>query len=277
VRVAVSGATGFVGSAIARELTRRGNRVVALTRREPPGPAMEWRRYDLREAPDSGLLAGVDAVVHCAYDETAPLDDVEALDALLELARAAGARFVFVSSLASSGSAHSTYGLAKHRAESRLDLARDLVVRPGLVVGDGGLFENLASTIRRWGLAPVFDGGRQPVYVIGVGQLAVAVAALATRGKAGLYVLASPEPIALADLYRLIAARAGVQLRLVPVPYGVALAAVACLERLGIRLPVSSESLRGIANLAPVRVPSYEGTEFVFSDAAAAIDAVGTS
>lgn len=271
MHVAVTGATGFVGAAIAGELAAKGHRVVALTRRAPRGAASEWRRYDLREPPPPALLAGIDAVVHCAYDSSAPDADVGALDALLALARAARARFTFISSLASSASSRSAYGRAKHRSESRLDLARDVVVRPGLVVGNGGLFASLAGTIGRWGIAPVFAGGRQPVYVVDVDELAVAVAALATGGDPGLYALAFPEPIALADLYRLIAARAGVRLRLVGLPYLPALAAVATLERLGIRLPVSSESLRGIENLVPVRIPSYDGPEFVFSDAASAI------
>lgn len=61
--VAISGGSGFVGSALWSFLSTAGHRTVKLVRRSPEGP--DERRWEPdRPAPD--LLSGVDAVVHLA-------------------------------------------------------------------------------------------------------------------------------------------------------------------------------------------------------------------
>lgn len=69
--VLVTGAAGFVGGHIARDLARLGHRVRGLTRSapqvEPGDPPIEWVRGDLRDPADRRLaLAGVRGVVHAA-------------------------------------------------------------------------------------------------------------------------------------------------------------------------------------------------------------------
>jgi nucleoside-diphosphate-sugar epimerase len=77
VRVAVTGASGFVGGAACTALLRAGHDVVGLGRRpRPPGlpGAVDYRRHDLARGPAAGL-PDVGAVVHCAasVDDWAPL------------------------------------------------------------------------------------------------------------------------------------------------------------------------------------------------------------
>jgi uncharacterized protein (TIGR01777 family) len=63
LRVAITGSSGLVGSALAAFLSTGGHQVIRLVRRAPSGPAeREWRP----DAPDPDVLAGVDAVVHLA-------------------------------------------------------------------------------------------------------------------------------------------------------------------------------------------------------------------
>ena len=61
--VALTGASGLIGSSLAALLTTGGHRVIRLVRRPPQqADEREWRP----DAPDPGLLDGVDAVVHLA-------------------------------------------------------------------------------------------------------------------------------------------------------------------------------------------------------------------
>jgi uncharacterized protein len=61
--VAVTGASGLVGSALCALLTTGGHRVIRLVRRPARGPdEREWRP----DSPGADLLAGTDAVVHLA-------------------------------------------------------------------------------------------------------------------------------------------------------------------------------------------------------------------
>ncbi|MVU77584.1 TIGR01777 family protein [Nocardia sp. ET3-3] len=61
--VAVTGASGLVGTALSAFLSTGGHRVIRLVRRAPTNP--DERRWD-PHAPAPELLAGVDAVIHLA-------------------------------------------------------------------------------------------------------------------------------------------------------------------------------------------------------------------
>ncbi len=65
MRIAVTGASGFVGAAVAADAVARGHEVLALSRRRAGIDGATWRRWDL----DEGRLADapeVDVVVHAA-------------------------------------------------------------------------------------------------------------------------------------------------------------------------------------------------------------------
>jgi nucleoside-diphosphate-sugar epimerase len=113
--VALTGASGFVGSYTAAALSRAGHRVRALvrptSRRDHIEPyVVEWRTGEQHDPQaQAGLVAGVDAVIHNAADwealERSPVANFErnVLGSLrlLDSARAAGVgQFLFVSSVA---------------------------------------------------------------------------------------------------------------------------------------------------------------------------------
>ncbi|MGW1773755.1 TIGR01777 family oxidoreductase [Streptomyces sp. NPDC002104] len=65
MRIAVTGATGLIGSALGRSLKADGHELVRFVRREPAGP--DEARWDpARGYVDPAGLAGCDAVVHLA-------------------------------------------------------------------------------------------------------------------------------------------------------------------------------------------------------------------
>jgi uncharacterized protein len=66
VRVLISGASGFIGSALADKLTSSGHRVISLTRQPVPAEqdALSWNPGEGKL--DPGALEGIDAVVHLA-------------------------------------------------------------------------------------------------------------------------------------------------------------------------------------------------------------------
>lgn len=197
MRIALTGATGFVGRAVLDAAVAAGARVRALARRVPDGPpphGVEFVRGDLADRTAlAELTAGADAVIHVAgltrTHDHAAFENVNVLgtQTLMEATRAAGARrFVFVSSLAARVPALSLYGASKARAEalvraSGLDWT---VVRPPAVYGarDAEMFD-LFKAAATFGVVPLPPRGRASL--IHVDDLARLLLALAEANDAG--------------------------------------------------------------------------------------------
>ena len=69
--VAITGASGLIGSRLSTELRGRGDRVLHLVRRDPAGPdtlpdGVQEARWSPGDRLDPGTLEGVDGVVHLA-------------------------------------------------------------------------------------------------------------------------------------------------------------------------------------------------------------------
>jgi nucleoside-diphosphate-sugar epimerase len=148
--IAVTGATGFVGSTLIKAAADQGLNVRALTRRPQPDMAgVIWVEGAL-DKPESlaRLVEGSDAVIHVAGVVNAPtregfeLGNIRGTQAIIAAAKAAGvARFVHVSSLAAREPGLSVYGWSKAGAEdavraSGLDWA---MVRPPAIYGPGDM------------------------------------------------------------------------------------------------------------------------------------------
>jgi len=64
MRVAITGSTGLIGSALSPHLTEAGHEVVRVVRRDPTGTDIAWSPSDAQV--DSNAFEGIDAVVHLA-------------------------------------------------------------------------------------------------------------------------------------------------------------------------------------------------------------------
>jgi nucleoside-diphosphate-sugar epimerase len=243
--VAITGASGFVGGHLARRLAAEGWSVIRLVRR-PDGPGEV--AYDLRGDPPRDALAGVDVLVHAAYVKGEEEVNVDGTARLLEAARSVGVpRAIFVSSLSARPDAVAAYGRQKHAAEALFDGAADAVVRAGLVIGDGGLVGETVRFLRRRHVLPLIDGGRQPVQPVGVDDLVTAIARIAADlSLRGTFTVADPRPRTMREVYATIAREQGVRVALVPVPFWAPLLAVRAAARLGMRLGITEDNLRGL-------------------------------
>jgi len=166
VTLALTGATGFVGSTLIEAAAETGTELKALTRRDQPARAgVEWVRGDLDHmAALRRLVRGTEAVLHVAGVVNAPdpagfeAGNVAGTLNLIEACRAEGVqRFVFVSSLSAREPELSAYGASKARAE-KVVMASGLdwtMVRPPAIYGprDTEMFEMFR--IARWGLMPM--------------------------------------------------------------------------------------------------------------------------
>lgn len=148
MNIAVTGATGFIGSRLVDRLAERGHRARALTRRPmEPRENVTWVEGALDQpcALDA-LVSETDAVIHIAGlltgTSAAQFDsvNVDGTSAIVRAASACGVgRFVHVSSLAARHPEVSLYGASKARSEEvvRASSLSHAIVRPPAVYGPG--------------------------------------------------------------------------------------------------------------------------------------------
>lgn len=250
MNIFVTGARSFLGSAIVRELARRGHRVSGSATSEATAkpPLQRLSRIALDEPFDESCFDGCETVVHCAnavgpdsYDT-----NVAGTIAIAEAAARRGVRYqLFVSSFSAHERATSSYGRSKLTLERWMLERRFGVVRPGLIVGNGGLFAAIAGAVARLPVVPVPTGATP---VISIGDAASAIATLVEREQPGLQRLFLPERVQLRELAR-EAARAQNKSRLiVPVPTTLAWSGAAIAAKVVSRFAGIEENLRGFRN-----------------------------
>ena len=263
--VAVTGATGYLGSVLVDAFGAAGYAVRRLVR--TPLPGSEDRFFDLRCAGQTDLLDGVDLLVHCAYDMSLTKradiweSNVFGTQALFDQAVATGVeRTIALSSMSAYAGTRQLYGRAKLAMEVAARARGLSVVRPGLVYGPrwGGM----AGTLRRLARLPVLPdfGPRARQFTVAERDFATAVVALAGAERLPLVPvgLAHPDPVPFRELLVSLATSAGAPPpRFVPVPPMAAYGALRAAELLPVALPVRADSLLGLVRPAPA-VPHLE-------------------
>ena len=148
MKLAITGATGFVGARLLALAIAQSHQVRALTRRpQPPRDGVEWIEGALDRSDSLGQLAeGADAAIHVAGVINAPdaggfeAGNVAGTAAMLAAAKRARVdRFVHVSSLAAREPGLSQYGASKARSEALVTASglAQAIVRPPAVYGPG--------------------------------------------------------------------------------------------------------------------------------------------
>jgi nucleoside-diphosphate-sugar epimerase len=275
VRVLVTGASGFLGRAVAAAVRDAGHDVRTFQRRASGVAGVTDQRGSMADAAAvERAVDGVEAVVHLAAKVSLagdPADftrvNVDGTRTLLAAARAAGVRrFVHVSSPsgahtgasiagddaapASPGHARGDYARTKAAAEL-LALDADapgfavVAVRPHLVWGPGDeqLVGRIVDRARR-GRLPLLDSGAALIDTCYVDNAASAMVAALDRaedvhGKA--YVVTNGEPRPVADLLAGICTASGVPAPRLHVPAGLARAAGSLVEAVWRVRPGSDE------------------------------------
>ena len=258
----MSGATGFLGRAACIAFTNAGYTVRALVRRPSSGVHLQSVARGgvfIAKLPgevDLNAFAGrVDAVIHCAYSTHAGSQlSTEAINLrgtrqLRDLSMARGVtRFVFISSMAAHQGARSIYGCTKWILEMEMTSAADTILRPGTVIGRGGIFVRTLGLIRRLPIVPLLYADAC-LQFIDVGDVVQALLTIVGEQISGTLQLAHPETITIRTLCEGIMALDGSRKPLLPLPGGLALLGVSLAEKLGLFLPITSDNLLGLKHL----------------------------
>jgi uncharacterized protein YbjT (DUF2867 family) len=275
-KVAVTGASGFVGSHTARALLADGNQVVLIARHAnlasiPAGERATWVTADIGD--DAALaraFKGCESVIHCAGinlqrgSQTYGRVHVRGTDAVVRAARSAGVpRIAFVSFLRARPACGSAYHESKWAAEEivRRSGLSYTVVKAGVIYGKGDhMLDHLSRALNSF---PVFllvgFGSRRtlrPVAVADVVRVLVASVHDERLGRVTVPLL-GPEELTLALAVRRVASEIGRRPRYIPAPIAMHRALAWVLERAMTVPLVSAAQVRILAEgiVEPVLSP----------------------
>lgn len=274
-RILVTGASGFIGSHVAGHLAALGHQVVANGRcldrlQLLQGTAAQLVVADLCTDTLEPLTEACDAVVHCAAlsspwgtAESFSRSNVLATRRILEASQRTGVRrFIHMGSPSIHFRFADQYGIderfepprrwiteyARSKWESELCVRsaaanglEALVLRPRAVFGerDQAILPRLMAIADR-GWFPLIHRGEAVIDVTYVANLSRVVAQgleadVVADGRA--YNVTNSEPIRVGELIAKLFSAMGRQVRLVPVPRGVAVAAAGIAERIALIRP----------------------------------------
>jgi nucleoside-diphosphate-sugar epimerase len=192
--VAITGVSGFIGRALAYHLKHSGIQVRGTSHRQQ---GLERVRSHLDVAakmaltgpiPDA-LFQGCDCVVHCLHDFNAnPLRNINGMARIRHRITQLGVKHqMFVSSHSARPDAASAYGRIKYSIEQSFLAANETVIRPGLVVGDGGLFARQRRMLLKLPVIALPEGGQAPVPCIHIDDLCRCVVLLIEQERRGAF------------------------------------------------------------------------------------------
>ncbi len=224
MRIAITGATGFIGSHLAKRLTDEGHEVIALSR----NASVTTDLSDVNQLKQA--FDGCEAVAHCAGInreiglQTFERVHVTATRNVVEAAKAAGvSRVLFMSFLRARPHCDSAYHESKWKAE---EIARDsgldyTVIKAGVVYGRGDhMLDHLSHALHTFPIFPLVGLEDKTVRPLAIEDLVnVMRAALVDRRlKRQTIALLGPEEIYLSEAVRRVAEVVGKQPLMFPLP-----------------------------------------------------------
>ena len=260
--VLVTGATGFLGQRVVRELIARRHNVRCLI--HSPGKERVFDHnsveihYGSIMTPEALQQAfhDVQSVVHLVGiirpGRGASFDGIhrQGTANVVAAAREAGAReFIYVSAMGARSNPSYPYFHSKRQAELEVvssDIAYT-VLRPSVIFGEGDEFLTaLAGLLRLGPITPVIGGGMNRMQPVAADDVARCISASVGNStvKNRTINLGGPHRLSYNDLLDEVAMALGKHCRRVHIPAFVARPAIAVMERILPRAPVTSDQIK---------------------------------
>ncbi|MCW1148826.1 NAD-dependent epimerase/dehydratase family protein [Flavobacterium lacisediminis] len=257
--VIITGANGFIGSALVDYFCNKGMHVKAFVRRLPtlPKERVEYCLYSLEKTPNEVYFESVDYFIHCAFvkhdvDKNSDAINLKGTSLLLKLCRKHNVKMVFISSFSAHSEAMSHYGKNKFECEKIFNLSTDVVIKPGLVLGDCGFASEVISFVKKSNVIPLIGGGKQPLQTLHINDLCLAIDVIMENAYCGLFSIAETHVLTMKSFYKEIGAILNKKIFFIPVPFSIVFWITRSFELLKLKLPISSESLLGLKYLISI-------------------------
>lgn len=252
----ITGIRGFLGSALARSFLQDGDTVCGTSSKEGGSTSalpseIEITRLALGDEVPARLFGGIDYVVHCAHDFSpgALERNVEGTRRIFRAAESAGVPLqAFISSYSATPSSVTEYGKAKFELERFFEENAGAVLKPGLVLGPGGLGGRMLNAMRKSWVFPV--PGRVRFPYVGLEDFVRTVRKIASTTQAGVHKIFYSEFTSFKEVAAAVKLATGRPLLTIMIPVNTISSGLGAVEflldRLRIRLPVRSDNFKNL-------------------------------
>ncbi|WP_144904118.1 complex I NDUFA9 subunit family protein [Halobellus captivus] len=241
MRVLVVGGSGFIGSALCRELKGRGHEVTALSRSPSSDDLPKGVNKVMGNVTEydsiRGAFEGMDAVYNLVA--LSPLFEPSGGNKMHDRIHRQGTenvvraaekhrvgRYVQMSALDADPDAPTAYLRSKGEAEQIVteSVLEYTIFRPSVVFGDGGEFISFTKLLAPPYVSMLPGGGKTRFQPLWVGDLVPILADAIEDEKHGgqIYEIGGPDRLTLAEIARMIHKADGRSTTVVPVPMGLA-------------------------------------------------------
>lgn len=254
--IAITGANGFIGSRLAGIIKNSGNMIIGIDRNKT-----ENENYDEFHVCSFGnslssLFSNVniDVLIHTANYIGENDYDINVQGTLKwaeeALKNNVGLQ-IFISSISAQENSISSYGRAKFELEKWFVHNNQVIFRFGLVIGNGGVFKNMISYIKKYPIVPLLDNGRTLTYYNDIDFVCFIIKETIYskipihRGK--VLSLQQPSPITLKQLLKGIQKATKTFCLFIPVPSFLAYYAIRFIEKIKIfNINITSNNIKGM-------------------------------
>lgn len=252
MRLLITGASGFIGSHLVSVASKQGWDIVSFSRSgiKPEGASKAFA-WSFGQKVPINAFEGVNYAIHLAHDFSGEKGAKETIISTYEMAlllNSSGVqRQIFVSSYSAGNHSSSLYGKTKFQLEKFLSkLPNITIVRPGLVMGGGGLYGRICHWSKVLPIIPLPDGGKGMIPVIEVGKLCVLLLEILRQQSPPLEAnLFESELISLRQLIIEFSAKGGKHPLIVPIPSNFLMFVLKITSFFHIRLPINEDNLKG--------------------------------
>ena len=249
--VLVSGANGFTGRFVCRELQRRKIPFIALLRPSRDAAWLSSQQIPIRFANLNNSLELAAALQGCRALLNVASIGFGAVPSILQACEAVGvSRAVFVSTTAIFTKLNAGSKAVRLAAEADIQASglNWTILRPTMIYGtpaDRNMIR-LLQWLERWPLLPIFGKGRslqQPVHVTDVAWAVVEVLdQTASYGRA--FNISGAAPLTYNEVVQVAAGALGKQARLLHLPAALFIRILQFTERFGLKLPIKAEQIQ---------------------------------
>lgn len=234
--------------------------MVTKPNQQNPTKNITYKKYDLADQLDDSYFQGVDYLVHTAYvkqDRNHPDAmniNVTAAEQLVTAAKEFKLKkSLFMSSMSAHAGAESVYGKQKLAIEKLFTTKGDVVVRSGLIIGNGGIVDQMISFMKSKRLVPLVGGGKQPLQIIALADLVQTIDKLLTSTLNGTFTVATQQVYTYKEFYQAISKQLSIRVWYVPVPLPLLIGALKLVSLLHLPLAINQDNVLGLKHLRAVK------------------------